>query len=78
MILPSVTITHIPTGISAKCDSRRSPKKNYDMAYKILRSRIFAQMKLNKESGDNSELVATYSLPDFVMYPDDLYEFRVE
>jgi peptide chain release factor 1 len=71
----AVRITHMPTGIVSECQDERSQHKNKDKAMKMLRSRIYEQLRLQKEqemsqdrktqvgSGDRSERIRTYNYP---------------
>ncbi len=71
----AVRLTHIPTGIVAECQEGRSQHKNYDMAMKMLRSKIYeqalqehqaeiaAQRKTMVSTGDRSAKIRTYNYP---------------
>lgn len=71
----AIRITHIPTGITVKCQDGRSQHDNRDKAMRIIRARIFedAQQKKNAEinadrkskvgGGDRSEKIRTYNYP---------------
>ncbi len=71
----AVRLTHIPTGIVAECQDGRSQIKNYEMALKVLRTRIYEkaiteyQDKIARErktlvsTGDRSAKIRTYNWP---------------
>ena len=45
-----VMLTHIPTGIAVRCEAERSQSKNKELAYTLLRSKIFDEMLKNKNN----------------------------
>ncbi|HUH75418.1 MAG TPA: peptide chain release factor 1 [Chitinophagales bacterium] len=71
----AVRLTHIPTNTIVECQEGRSQIKNYEMALKVLRTRIFEkaiaehQEKIAKErktlvsTGDRSAKIRTYNYP---------------
>jgi peptide chain release factor 1 len=71
----AVRLTHIPTNTVVECQEGRSQIKNYEIALKVLRTRIYEkaiaehQEKIAKErktlvsSGDRSAKIRTYNYP---------------
>jgi peptide chain release factor 1 len=71
----AIRLTHIPTGIVVQCQDEKSQIKNFDKAFKVLRSRIYevelekhnkevgAQRKSMVGSGDRSDKIRTYNYP---------------
>lgn len=71
----AVRLTHLPTGIVVECQEGRSQIKNYEIALKVLRTRIYEkaiaehQEKIAKErktlvsTGDRSAKIRTYNWP---------------
>jgi len=71
----AVRITHIPTGISVNCQDGRSQIANRETALKIIRARVYEELKRQKEekegairrskigTGDRSEKIRTYNYP---------------
>ena len=71
----AVRITHIPSGVVAQCQDEKSQHKNKAKALTVLRSRIFENERLKKESeralerksqvgsGARSERIRTYNFP---------------
>lgn len=54
-----VTITHIPTGMSERCQDTRYKKRNYEIALDRLTKKIEAKLKLEKHNKLNEERVKT-------------------
>lgn len=71
----AVRLTHIPTGIVAECQQERSQMRNYDVALRMLRTRIYEQevekrqreislkRKTMVSTGDRSAKIRTYNYP---------------
>jgi protein subunit release factor A len=49
---PKVTITHVPSGISAYCDQCRTDRENHDKAMNLLRSRLWASQQVDVMESD--------------------------
>ncbi|NCC54166.1 MAG: peptide chain release factor 1 [Erysipelotrichia bacterium] len=71
----AVRVTHIPTGISVKCQDGRSQHENRATALMHIRAKVYSEMKQKEEaeknaerksklgSGDRSEKIRTYNYP---------------
>lgn len=72
----AVRIIHIPTGVTVECQDERSQHKNKDKAMKILRSRLYDRLLMEKNekiasdrrsqvgTGSRSERIRTYNFPE--------------
>ena len=49
---PKVTITHVPSGISAYCDQCRTDRENHDKAMNLLRSRLWSAQQVEVMESD--------------------------
>ncbi|MDF9824932.1 peptide chain release factor 1 [Breznakia sp. PF5-3] len=71
----AVRVTHIPTGISVKCQDGRSQHENRATALMTIRAKVYTEMKRKEEeernaerksklgTGDRSEKIRTYNYP---------------
>ena len=71
----AVRITHVPTGISVKCQDGRSQHENRATALMTIRAKVYSEMKRREEetrhaqrksklgTGDRSEKIRTYNYP---------------
>ncbi len=71
----AVRITHIPTGITVRCQNERSQHKNKAVAMKILRSRLFEyemrkrEEELKREFGNKMEIAWGSQIRSYVFQP---------
>ncbi|MHC4974745.1 MAG: peptide chain release factor 1 [Planctomycetota bacterium] len=71
----AIRITHVPTGIVVKCQDEKSQHKNKARAMRILKSRLYENMRQERDreraaarksqigSGDRSQRIRTYNFP---------------
>ena len=71
----AVRIVHVPTGITVNCQEGRSQIENRETALRIIKARVYEEMKRRKEeeagkirrakigTGDRSEKIRTYNYP---------------
>ncbi len=71
----AVRLTHLPTGIVVECQEGRSQLKNYEIALKMLRTKIYEKMQQEHDAsiakhrkslvstGDRSAKIRTYNFP---------------
>ena len=71
----AVRIVHLPTGITVNCQEGRSQIENRETAMRLIRARVYEELKRQKEeeegkirrakigTGDRSEKIRTYNYP---------------
>ncbi len=71
----AVRLTHIPSGLVVTCQDQKSQLKNFDKAFKVLRTRLFdmeykkyldeisSRRKTMVSTGDRSAKIRTYNYP---------------
>ncbi len=71
----AVRIVHLPTGITVNCQEGRSQIENRETAMRLIRARVYEEMRRRKEeeegavrrakigTGDRSEKIRTYNYP---------------
>ena len=69
----AVTLTHVPTGVKATCDSQRSQHRNKANAEALLKARMWALKNLPEPQ---SSVLASYVLHGDLQYPENLEDFR--
>ena len=71
IMYPSVTVTHLPTGITATCNTFKSPHRAREIALKLLQAKL-----KHMQYAEQEPRVIDYAMePD--QYPNDIGDFRV-
>jgi peptide chain release factor 2 len=84
----AVRITHYPTGIVVQCQNERSWHQNRDLAFQVLRSRLYAhELELRKQATDAKEAaksdinfgsqIRSYVLHPYQMVNDHRMELKI-
>ena len=84
----AVRITHLPTGIVVTCQNERSQHKNKDVAFSVLKSRLYEVYRQEKDKenarfqGDKKEIawgsqIRSYVFQPYTMVKDHRTKFNV-
>ena len=69
----AVRITHLPTGIVVSCQTDRSQHKNKDIAFKMLKSKLYEleleKRKAEEEGKPKDEMGWGYQIRSYVLFP---------
>ena len=71
----AVRITHVPTGVTAQCQSERSQLRNKNTALTILKARLYQKIKQEKEEelaeirGKQEEIAWGSQIRSYVLHP---------
>ena len=71
----AIRVTHIPTGIVVQCQNERSQYKNKQMAFKILKARLYEKRKQEEEAkiaqkyGEKKEIAWGSQIRSYVFHP---------
>lgn len=78
----AIRITHIPTGVVVACQNERSQHQNREVAMRMLRSRLFAMQREQRQStldavrGENREAAWANQIRNYVLQPYTMVKDR--